>query len=45
MTGFTAVIFQHELVEIEKEAHGYDVELANGLDLTFDRKFRMRIDD
>lgn len=33
------------IVEIEKDGRGYDVELGNGLDLNFDRKFRMRIDD
>ena len=33
------------IVEIEKDGSGYDVELGNGLDLSFDRKYRMTIDD
>ena len=33
------------IVEIEKDRRGHDVELSNGLDLSFDLKYRMRIDD
>lgn len=33
------------IVEIEKDRRGYDAELNNGLELSFDRKYRMRIDD
>lgn len=33
------------VVEIEKDGTGYDVELSNGIDLKFNRKFKMRIDD
>lgn len=33
------------IVEIEKDGKGFDVELNNGLDLKFNKKFKMTIDD
>lgn len=33
------------VVEIKKEWKGYEVELSSGMDLKFDSKFRMTIDD
>lgn len=33
------------VVEIKKEWRGYEVEMSNGMDLKFDSKFRMVIDD
>lgn len=45
LTGVQASFPGAAIVEIEKDSRGYDVELNNGMDLFFDRKFRMRIDD
>lgn len=33
------------VVEIDKDGRGYDVELSNGLELNFDRRFNMSVDD
>lgn len=33
------------VVEIEKDGKNFDVELSNGVDLKFNKKFKMKIDD
>lgn len=44
--GKTRSLFpESRIVEIEVDGKGYDVELSSGLDLKFDKRFRMKIDD